>query len=269
MTDLLQHGASAPNSERAAEIESLGPWFHNVHLPDGSQTAPGTPLGDFPRNKWRRIAPHLPASLEGWSALDIGCNAGFYTVELARRGARVTAIDVEDHFLKQASWAVSQFGLEAAVEFRQMQVYELARSSERWDLVIFMGVFYHLRYPMLGLDIVAEKVGKMMLFQTLTSPGQEVAEPPADIEVLDREPFSRRGWPKLAFIEKSLAGDRSNWWAPNHAAVVAMLRSCGLRVTARPGHEIYLCERAPGAALDDPAVRAQLDAALGRSPAQP
>ncbi|HEX2099456.1 MAG TPA: DUF1698 domain-containing protein, partial [Candidatus Synoicihabitans sp.] len=66
----------------------LAPWFHNIHLPDGTQTAPNHPLGDFPRFKWQQIADHLPHDLTGWRVLDIGCNAGFYTVELARRGAR-------------------------------------------------------------------------------------------------------------------------------------------------------------------------------------
>ena len=74
-----------------AEIAGLAPWFHNLHLPDGRETAPDHPLGDFPSFKWREIAPHVPDDLQGWTALDIGCNAGFYTFELARRGAHVTA----------------------------------------------------------------------------------------------------------------------------------------------------------------------------------
>src|SRR5918997_6765494 len=80
---------------RHAKIAELGPWFHNLHLPDGTQTAPDHSLGDFPSFKWLEVAPHLPKDLTGWRALDIGCNAGFYTFELARRGARVTGIDVE------------------------------------------------------------------------------------------------------------------------------------------------------------------------------
>ena len=105
MTDLLQTFVSAPSKAREAEILALGPWFHNLHLPDGAQTAPGHALGDFPAFKWLELAPHIPADLSGWSALDIGCNAGFYTFELARRGAHVTGIDVEPLFLRQAEWA--------------------------------------------------------------------------------------------------------------------------------------------------------------------
>ena len=127
------------------EIAALGPWFHNLHLPDGTQTASDHFLGDFPTFKWEQIRDALPADLSGWTALDIGCNAGFYTFELARRGARVTGIDYDARYLEQARWAARQFGVQDRVEFRRMQVYDLARSDEKWDLVLFMGVLYHLR----------------------------------------------------------------------------------------------------------------------------
>jgi tRNA (mo5U34)-methyltransferase len=82
-----------------------------------------------------------------------------------------------------------------------------------------------------------------MVFQTLTAPGLEVYEGATDDRgVMARDAFAEPGWPKLAFIEGKFAGDITNWWAPNHAGVEAMLRASGLRVTARPAHEIYLCE---------------------------
>jgi hypothetical protein len=143
------------SSSLAGEIAALGPWFHNLHLPDGTQTVPGHFLGDFPTFKWEQIRGHLPADLSGWTALDIGCNAGFYTFELARRGASVTG------------------------------------------------------------------------------------------------------------IEHRLANDPTNWWAPNHACVEAMLRSAGLRVVERPGHEIYVCE--PGEPREELAwIEDELRAATGR-----
>jgi tRNA (mo5U34)-methyltransferase len=267
MTNLLQRHVAGSTPEREAEMLDLGPWFHNLHLPDGSQTAPGHALGDFPAFKWRELAPHLPQDLGGWTALDIGCNAGFYSFELAQRGAYVTGIDVEPLFLRQAEWAAHQFGLESRVEFRRMQVYDLAHEAEQYDLVLFMGVLYHLRYPMLGLDVVAEKVRRLMVFQTLTAPGAAVFPDVArDRDVLDRDDFLDPGWPTLAFLEHPFAGDETNWWAPNHAAVEAMLRSSGLRVTSRPGHELYLCEPdagAPGWARGR--GRAELRAATGQS----
>ncbi len=235
----------AAKSSLADEIAALGPWFHNLHLPDGTQTIPNHFLGDFPTFKWEQIRDHLPADLTGWTALDIGCNAGFYSFELARRGALVTGIDHDPHYLEQARWAARQLGLVDRVRFERMQVYDLVARAEQWDLVLFMGVLYHLRYPLLGLDIVARKVRRRMVFQTLTMPGEEVCQPPADLPIDGREAMLAPGWPKMAFIERRVAGDPTNWWAPNHAAVEAMLRSAGLAVLARPGHEIYVCEPAP------------------------
>jgi tRNA (mo5U34)-methyltransferase len=223
----------------------LGPWFHNIHLPDGTQTAPDHWLGDFPAKQWRQMAPRIPEDLTGWRALDIGCNAGFYTIELAKRGAHVTAIDVNPHYLEQARWAVSQFGLQEQVELRNMQIYDLAHEEEGWDLVIFMGVFYHLRYPILGLDIVTQKVRRLMVFQTMTLPGFEVYPTPPDLPLRDREVMHERGWPKLAFIEHRVAGDPTNWWVVSHAGIEALLRSSGMRVLESPGYELYFCEPDP------------------------
>src|SRR4051812_10308771 len=131
-------------------ISSLGPWFHNLHLPDGTQTCPDHPLGDFPSFKWRALRHCFPEDLSGATVLDIGCNAGFYSLELARRGAMVTAIDLDPHYLRQARWASEVCGLAERIHFEQRQVYSLAHAGRRWDIVLFLGVLYHLRYPMLG-----------------------------------------------------------------------------------------------------------------------
>lgn len=265
MPTLLQQTVSAPTDPRGREIARLGPWFHNLHLPDGAQTAPRHPLGDFPAFKWAQIAPVIPADLTGWTALDIGCNSGFYAFELAKRGAHVTGIDVEPLFLRQARWAANEFGLADRTTFLDLQVYDLAHESTTFDLVLFMGVFYHLRYPLLGLDIVAATVRRMMVFQTLTMPGDEVdPEAGEDRQIMDRDAFGEPGWPKMAFIEHKFAGDPTNWWAPNHAGVEAMLRSSGLDVVSRPGHEIYVCEPRGGASWPRSEGAAELRSATGR-----
>ena len=242
------------NASTREAVAALGPWVHNLHLPDGTQTAPGHPFGDFPAFKWRHIAPHIPADLTGWRVLDVGCNAGFYSFELARRGADVTGIDVDERYLAQARWACGQFGLEEHVRFERMQVYDLAhREDLAFDLILFMGVFYHLRYPLLGLDIVAQKARRLLVFQTLAMPGDEVYErtyeDPAladkDRGINNREVLREPGWPKMAFIEHRLAGDPTNWWVANRAGIEAMLRSSGLRVLGRPDEETYLCAPDP------------------------
>jgi tRNA (mo5U34)-methyltransferase len=235
---------SAGGTGQEGRIRALGPWFHNLHLPDGEQTAPDHPLGDFPAFKWRRIAPELPDDLTGCRALDVGCNAGFYSFELARRGATVLAIDHDPHYLRQADWARRQLELPGRIEFREMGVYDLARLTETFDLVLFLGVMYHLRYPLLGLDLVTERAHDVLVVQTLTAPGGDTeGKTPIDLDIDDRDRLRSEDWPSMTFVEHRLADDPSNWWVPTAGAVEAMVRTTGFRVVSRPGHEIWICTR--------------------------
>jgi tRNA (mo5U34)-methyltransferase len=224
-------------------IAELGPWFHNLHLPDGRETAPDHPLGDFPAFKWRQVESSLPGDLTSARALDIGCNAGFYAFQLAARGAEVLALDLDEHYLQQGRWAARFLDPEGRVEFRQGSVYDLVEVAGSFEVVLFMGVLYHLRYPLLALDVVAEKVGGALVLQTLTMPGEESAGTPENVEIDERERLTEPGWPRAAFVEHKLAGDPTNWWAADAACVEAMARSAGLRVRERPGHEIWICDR--------------------------
>lgn len=233
------------NGRLKSKIESLKPWFHNLHLGGGVQTAPDHYFGDFPKFKWNDLKNSIPRNLNGWTALDIGCNAGFYSFELAKRGAEVLGIDLDPHYLRQARWAAKELGLSDRVKFKQMQVYDLARLKRSFDIIIFMGVFYHLRYPMLALDIVTSKVNKLLVFQTLTMPGEEVLTIKPNIGMDERKKMLKKGWPTMAFIEQRLADDPTNWWAPNHSCILAMLRTCGLSVVDHPGHEMYIAKPDP------------------------
>jgi tRNA (mo5U34)-methyltransferase len=228
------------------QIDSLKPWFHNLHLSDTIETFPDHFLGDFPNFKWKEIAPGIPENLSGKKVLDIGCNAGFYSFELAERGAEVLGIDVDEHYLKQARWAADIKGLKDRTHFRQMQVYDLANLEEEFDIVWFMGVFYHLRYPLLALDIISRKCTDLLVFQTLSMPGANDTKLNTDDRYInDRDDLLKDEWPKMAFIEKKFAGDPTNWWLPNAAAIEAMIRSIGFKVIKRPGHEIYICKKDP------------------------
>jgi tRNA (mo5U34)-methyltransferase len=237
-------------------VEALAPWFHNIDLGGGVVTAPDHFLGDYPRFKFARFADALPADLTGKSVLDIGCNAGFYSVEMKRRGAaRVLGIDSDDRYLAQARLATDALGWsdkDGGVEFRNLSVYDVARLGERFDLVIFMGVLYHLRHPLLALDLIREYVADdMLLFQTMQQGGNAVADVPED------HPFHKPGtfdppgyfmdpgYPSMRFIEKKFAGDWTNWWAPNAACSAAMLRAAGFAIEAHPEEEVYLCRVAP------------------------
>ncbi|OHB53063.1 MAG: methyltransferase, TIGR04290 family [Planctomycetes bacterium GWF2_41_51] len=225
------------------EIADLSPWFHNLHLPGGIQTAPNHKLGDFPSFNWLQIAPYLPENINEMTVLDIGCNAGFYSFELAKLGAKVTAIDSNDHYLRQAKWGAEKLHLEKNITFKNMQLYDLINSDEKYDIIFFLGVFYHLRYPLLGLDIVVSRTNKFLIFQTLTLPGDDSFErTPFDLDYEKRGILNQPNWPRMAFIENRLAGDPTNWWIPNIACVHAMLRASGLVIKHKICREFYICE---------------------------
>jgi tRNA (mo5U34)-methyltransferase len=232
----------ASHSDIDDTIARMGPWFHNLHLPGGLQTCPDHTYGDFPNVMWRAFRDELPSRLDDWTVLDVGCNAGFYSFELARRGALVTAVDIDPHYLRQAEWAARRLKLEDRVDFRLAHVYDLARVERTWDLVLFLGVFYRLRYPALGLDILSKKTERLLVFQSLRMEDDAGAEVPADLPLTDRSRLRDEGWPRMAFIEKRVAGDPTNWWAPNPACLEALFRSSGMRVVKRPAREIYFCE---------------------------
>ncbi len=243
----LERNLQNPRTEIERQIAALGPWFHNLHLPGGVQTVPNHPLGDFPRRKWECMRRYVPEDLQGCSALDIGCNAGFYSLELARRGAHVTAIDQGERYLSQASWVAEKLGLAHRIRFLLRDVYDLPSLGQKFDLVLFLGVFYHLRYPLLGLDIVTSMTRSTLFFQTLTMPQTGRLTCPENMAIAERDLMLDPAWPKMAFVEHALEGDPTNWWVPNHAAVEALLRSCGWRAVQCLGEEIYYCQDgAPG-----------------------
>lgn len=221
-------------------VRALGPWFHNLDL-DGVSTAPDHFLGDYPRTKWRRFSDAIPADLTGRSVLDIGCNAGFYSLEMKRRGAaRVLGVDFDDAYLDQARFAAEVAGLD--VTFRKLSVYDVAALGEKFDLVLFMGVLYHLRHPLLALDLIREHVvGDLLVFQSMQRGAVEVAEVAENSPFSETALFLEPGFPTLHFIEHRYAGDPTNWWVPNRACVEAMLRSSGFSIIAHPEAEVYVC----------------------------
>jgi tRNA (mo5U34)-methyltransferase len=236
----------------AARIRALGPWFHNLVL-DGIETAPDHFLGDYPRQKFQRFAHALPTDLRGKTVLDIGCNAGFYAFEMKRRGAeRVVAIDTDPRYLEQARLASRVLGLE--IELHELDVYRVAELCERFDLVIFMGVLYHLRHPLLALDRLHDHVvGERLLFQSMlrgSAPPPHVA---TDYPFTETAVFDRPGHPAMYFVEHCYAGDWTNWWIPNRACVEAMLRSSGFIIETRAEEEVYLCRRGPRRAIESDA----------------
>jgi tRNA (mo5U34)-methyltransferase len=237
-----EHGPQRADLE--ARIRALGPWFHNMTI-GGVQTAPDHFLGDYPSLKWRQFAHAIPADLTGRTVLDIGCNAGFYSLEMKRRGAaRVVGIDWDTAYLSQARFAAEASG--ADIEFRQMSVYDVGALEQRFDIVLFMGVLYHLRHPLLALDLLHEHVvGDLLVFQSMLRGSADVTEVAPDYPFSEQGIFDDPAFPRMYFIERKYSGDPTNWWVPNRSAMEAMLRSAGFVITDHPEPEVFICRRGP------------------------
>jgi tRNA (mo5U34)-methyltransferase len=234
----------APGLDIEQRIRALGKWFHNLNL-GGVQTAPDHFLGDYPSNKWRTFAQVIPSDLRGKTVLDIGCNAGFYSIEMKRRGAdRVVGIDFDSDYLAQARLAAEISDVK--IDFHQLSVYDVASIGERFDLVLFMGVFYHLRHPLLALDLIHEHVAKdLLVFQSMQRGSPEAGPVEDNYHFWEESVFDRSDFPRMHFIEKQYASDPTNWWIPNRACVEALLRSAGFQILSHPEQEVYLCQWRP------------------------
>jgi tRNA (mo5U34)-methyltransferase len=239
-------------------VRELAPWFHNMDL-NGVLTAPDHFLGNYPHVHWEAFRDEVPWDLRGRTVLDVGCNAGFFALEMKQRGAdRVVGIDSDPRYLAQARLAADVAGLE--IELREMAVYDVAALGERFDLVLFLGVLYHLRHPLLALDLLHEHVvGDLLLCQSMLRGSAAAAALDDDYPFSDRQVFERPEFPRLHFVEHRYAGDPSNWWIPNRAGLEAMLRSAGFRVIAHPVPEVFLCQTTVLASADeDPSLLVEL-----------
>jgi tRNA (mo5U34)-methyltransferase len=222
------------------EVRRLGTWLHNMNL-CGVQTAADHFLGDYPAVKWKRFANAIPEDLSGKTVLDIGCNAGFYSQQMKRRGAsRVLAIDDNEHYLEQARFAAEVNQLD--IEFRRLSVYELAKLGESFDVVLYMGVLYHLRYPLLSLDLIRQTVARdLIVVQAMLRGSCEIEDLQPDYPFSETRVFHKPNFPAMYFIENKYSGDQTNWWIPNRSCLEAMLRSAGFRIISHPEREVYVC----------------------------
>jgi len=223
-------------------VEELGEWFHNLDL-GGVQTAPDHFLGDYPQIKWRQFSSAIPEDLSGKSVLDVGCNGGFYSIQMKRRGAdRVVAIDTDEQYLEQARFAAKVSNAE--IEFRNLSVYRVGDLREQFDLVLFMGVLYHLRHPLLALELLHENVvADVLVTQSLLRGAKESMEVARDFPFWEEEVFERDEFPRMYFVENRFANDPTNWWIPNRSCFEAMLRSAGFEILDHPEDEVFICRR--------------------------
>ncbi len=232
--------AELTTQEIQERVRRLGPWFHNMDL-GGVRTAPDHFLGDYPAVKWRRFADSIPRDLRGRTVLDIGCNGGFYSIEMKRRGAaRVVGIDFDAEYLTQARFAAEVTGMD--IEFRQLSVYDIAALGEKFDIVLFLGVLYHLRHPLLALDLIHEHAARdLFVFQSLLRGSAQAGKVQVDYPFSETDIFADPNFPRMYFIENSYAGDPTNWWFPNRACAEGLLRSSGFEILSKPEEEVFVC----------------------------
>lgn len=184
-------------------------WYHTIDLGHGVVT----PGADDTAVRLARL--DLPMSLEGRTVLDIGAWDGFFSFEAERRGAsRVVACDYYSWhgtgWGTKAGFELARTSLGSRVEDLDLDVMDL--SPERagtFDVVLLLGVLYHLPHPLLALERVASVTRDLLILETVV-----------DMVGVDR--------PAMAFYPgRELNGDPTNWWGPNEPAVHGMLRTVG------------------------------------------
>lgn len=208
-------------------------WYHTMDLGSGVRTE-----GVYdPAARMDRY--DFPADLSGKTVLDVGAWDGFWSFEAERRGAaRVLATD-------SFVWSGRTWGSKAGFELARralrsnvedMTIHVLDLSPERvgrFDVVLFLGVLYHMRHPLLALERVANVTRELLIVETI-------------VDLL----HVRR--PAMAFYpSKELAGDPTNWIGPNPNAVIGMLRTVGFSHvrTVRPKSYPYLAAKSLGLRL--------------------
>lgn len=175
------------------------PWFHNIDLGDGIIT----PGSQDSHKTLRRV--EIPIDLAGLTVLDIGCNDGFYSIECHKRGAKVTSIDT---FAETAAFVADLLGLDIEVISGDYMEWDTDRT---FDLVLFMGVLYHLKHPFLGIEKLRKLCGGDLILESHTND-------------LGGTVPAMRMYPR-----SELNNDESNWWGPNTACIHAMLDSAGFK----------------------------------------
>jgi tRNA (mo5U34)-methyltransferase len=234
-------GDPGARAEMAKTLDRLGPWYHNVEFAPGIMSNPSN--ADYPASRWRVLDQDIPTDLCGKSVLDIGCNSGFFSLEMKKRGAaRVVGVDIMPHLLAQSRFASHWFGL--PLELYECGAYDVRSLESKFDIVVFIGVLYHLKHPLYALEQISSICNEAMYFQSA------VRGPLGDIEPLDDYPaaeaavFDQPAWPKLYFIEKKFNGDESNWWFATRSCLKAMVRTSGfgdVQDTSNP--EIFVCKK--------------------------
>ena len=207
-------------------VDSVASWYHRIEV------APGLITPGVNDSQLVLESLNLPADLSGLRVLDIGTRDGFFAFECERRGAEVTAIDYMPP--EETGFLVARELLGSRVEFIQENVYEL--SHERYggfDLVLFLGVLYHLRDPMLALDSVWNVARGRLIVETQVIDDALLTAPGEFKRLVDLSPELRPVPLMQLYPGDALNGDPTCVWAPNEACLKAMLEETGFEVESQ------------------------------------
>ena len=230
-------------SRKQAEetIRALGWWYQHFEFPNGAKTGPGKLPGYDAKGRWHYIESFVPNDLRGKTVLDIGGNAGYFSIQMKLRGAqRCVLVDPFEVAIRQARFAAEQFQVQLEYVVEDAHVYCLT-TEERFDYVIFLGLFYHLKYPGLVLDRLAEMTRERIFIHSdiLDSP-ETSAVRKSYSTASEQELLRGPNLPRLTFIEDLFNEDATNWWLPNTAGLAAMVRSSGLKIIDQPHPHIFI-----------------------------
>ena len=216
-----------------ALVDSFPYWYQRIYLGQGVYTLPALQLHNY---VWQKIETMLPDGFKGASILDVGANAGYFCIQSKLNGAgQVVGIESEDNYLKQAEACRSVWQLDIAYRQTNIDQLQFHTMGQRFDVVIFTGILYHLKNPLGALEQMASLCNDAIIVET------EVLSPKhRNVLHVRQGPFGRTviqpsnaGFMK--FIEKyELTGDGSNWWVPDEECVLGMLRTAGFKYFSQP-----------------------------------
>ena len=238
----VERGDQQAKEKMADTLKRLGPWYHNVEFAKGVESNPSG--RDYPMARWRILNGVIPLDLRGKSVLDIGCNSGFFSFEMKKRNAgRVVGVDIMQYLLAQSRFGSHWFDL--PMDLRECGAYDVDRLEEQFDVVVFIGVLYHLKHPLYALEKIASVCKQTMYFQSVVrGDSDQDFNPKDDYPITEEAIFRQENFPKLYFLEKSFNGDESNWWFATHSCLKAMLRTVGFRTIENTSHpEIFVARK--------------------------
>ncbi|HEX8355276.1 MAG TPA: DUF1698 domain-containing protein [Pyrinomonadaceae bacterium] len=213
--------------EIQTRARGLGPWFHCIDLGGGLMTKTESAVGEpveHPRPTWEKVRACLPEDFRGLSVLDVGCNAGFYAVELKRRGAeRVLGVDSQRNLVRQAVFVRDVLGLD--IEYRRMSVYDLdPRALGQFDVTLALGLVYHCKHLVLALERLFAVTRGLLVLETAIYPPERSPGSFA-YEVGGLRPLLH----PLAYVENPGEAKEAiyNWFLPGVEALTALLRNVG------------------------------------------